>query len=625
MSPLLSDPRQGGDLPEALDQQLARALCQWLDCQDEWLQQSIMAVSEALREGHSCLNLAFWAGQVRARNRFSEDSREETWPFPPLEDWLQRLATLKIAPEDNAPLVLDRERLYLRRYWRFETELAGEIHQRLQQTPSEVPPKAADTFARLFPNASGTGTNGTDWQGVAAANALFQRFSIIAGGPGTGKTFTVTRLLALLAESLSGQSEDPTAPSQPLRIRMAAPTGKAAQRLGESLAQARASLAGLVSEDTLALLPQEATTLHRLLGVIPGQIHFRHNRERPLRLDILLVDEVSMIDLPMMTRLFRALPPQARIVFLGDPNQLPSVAAGSVLADLAPRSGYGYTEKRRQQLAGIGCQLPEQTRSNTPLDYLSYLHESRRFTSDGGIGKLAEQVLNGQPEESLATLQSGDQDLHWLPQSQLDERLMDWVRQWYQPVIDADNLEEAFQRLARFRLLCPTRVGRQGAVSLNEQILQRLNPGRQPFFRGQPLMITENHYGVGLFNGDIGLVWPEPDGSGETLFAWFPNSEGHRPLALGRLPAHETVYAMTIHKTQGSEFERVALVLPEQSHNRVSRELLYTGLTRARSAVTVCGEEPVWKSGVSNPVERHSGLEERVTGALMAGIGEHPQ
>jgi len=224
------------------------------------------------------------------------------------------LAGLPIGPEDPAPLVLDQHRLYLRRYWRFETELAESIRARLAPVSIRDPNTANDSlgpFPRMQEGAE------TDWQAVAAANALFQNLSVIAGGPGTGKTFTVTRLLALLAETKAPGDESP------LRIRMAAPTGKAAQRLGESVREARQSLANAVSPNTLALIPDEATTLHRLLGVIPNQVHFRHNGDNPLALDVLLVDEVSMIDLPMMTRLFRALPEHARVILLGDPDQLP--------------------------------------------------------------------------------------------------------------------------------------------------------------------------------------------------------------------------------------------------------------------------------------------------------------
>lgn len=583
----------------AIDTHLADALCDWLDCREEWLWYSIAALSRALRDGHSCLSLAHWSGETPW-----EAEADPGFRLPEQGEWQAQLAGLPIGPEDGAPLVFEHGRLYLRRYWRFETELADAIHQRLVPVTPTATTDASGMLARLFP-ASGDDEN-NDWQAVAAANALFQRLAVIAGGPGTGKTYTVTRLLALLAASvISDAGESP-------RIRMAAPTGKAAQRLGESVRQARSELNGVVEADTLALIPDEAMTLHRLLGVIPGSIQFRHDRDNPLRLDVLLVDEVSMIDLPLMTRLFRALPEHARVIFLGDADQLPSVAAGSVLSDLAPRPHPGYSAERRQALAGLGLTVPAAAEDADAADYLSYLYVSRRFSGSGGIGRLASQVMRGDGEGSLETLRGDAGDVQWVSGDAVPESIQRWITRWYAPVAAAPSRDAAFEALAQFRLLCPTRVGPLGSVALNELILRRLNPAGHAFFRGQPIMVTRNHYGVGLFNGDIGLLWPDEESGDERLFAWFPEADGARPIAPGRLPPCETVYAMTIHKTQGSEFERVALVLPDQGQAAVSRELLYTGLTRARRQVIIAGDAATWRKGVARPAERHSGLAERI-------------
>lgn len=583
----------------AIDTHLADALCDWLDCREEWLWYSIAALSRALRDGHSCLSLAHWAGDTPWAVEGDEGFR-----LPGQEEWQAQLAELPISPEDDAPLVFEYGRLYLRRYWQFETELADGIRQRLQPVTPMATTETAEVLTRLFP-ASQDG-NETDWQAVAAANALFQQLAVIAGGPGTGKTYTVTRLLALLATTTVPDA------GEPLRIRMAAPTGKAAQRLGEAVRQARSDLAGVVDAETLALIPDEAMTLHRLLGVIPGSIQFRHGRDNPLRLDVLLVDEVSMIDLPLMTRLFRALPDHARVICLGDADQLPSVAAGSVLSDLAPRPHPGYSVSRQQALAALGLNVPAAEDDADAADYLSYLYVSRRFSGSGGIGRLAAQVMAGDGEGSLETLQGEAADVHWVSGDAVSESIQRWTTQWYAAIAAAPSRAAAFEALAQFRLLCPTRVGPLGSVALNEQILRRLNPAGHTFFRGQPIMVTRNHYGVGLFNGDIGLLWPDEHNGDDRLFAWFPEAGGDRPIAPGRLPPCETVYAMTIHKTQGSEFERVALVLPDQGQAAVSRELLYTGLTRARRQVIVAGDAATWRKGVARPAERHSGLAARI-------------
>lgn len=577
-----------------IDLYFAERLCQWLECEEDWLFHTLVGASHALNQGHSCLELAAWAGEPQW-----QDGPNTGYRFPPLADWQAKLEALPIGPDDNAPIVLDAGRLYLRRYWRFETELASRLRHCMTQPQQPIDQKAAKAALHdLFPSLAEE--KETDWQAVAAANALFNGFNIIAGGPGTGKTYTVTRLLALLAM---------TSP-QELRMRMAAPTGKAAQRLAESIRSAKADLNGRVDLITLQQIPDEATTLHRLLGVIPNQLDFRHNERTPLDCDLLLVDEVSMVDLPMMTRLFRALPEHCRVILLGDADQLPSVAAGSVLADLAQRPHPGYSPERAKALKTLGLTVPVAKSSQlTAPNYLSYLYKSRRFESQGGIGTLATQVINGEAKASLATLQSDDPSLTWIPLEQTQNQITRWVNQWYRPIAEAATKEAAFDQLFQFRLLCPARVGPLGVEALNERILKTLNPSRAPFFKGQPIMITENHYGVGLYNGDIGLIWPDDNGQ---LLAWFAQGEDYRPLAPGRLPRFETVYAMTIHKTQGSEFERVALVLPEKTMGLLSRELIYTGLTRAKRELFVVGSEVVWSEGVAKRVERFSGLSIRM-------------
>lgn len=605
--PRLQTARQNLANINDIDLHLAAQLCDWLNTHTDDLFHSIAGASHTLQQGHSCLYLPAWAG----RTEWHSDNKPG-YTFPPLEDWLAQLSQLPIGPEDNAPIVLDGDRLYLRRYWQFEQELASHLRQRLQTDASD---KTVDTKAvkaalhTLFPAlAKQDATAEPDWQAIAAANALFNGFNIIAGGPGTGKTYTVTRLLALLAM---------TSPHD-LKIRMAAPTGKAAQRLAESIRDAKSDLTGRIDLLTLNSIPDEATTLHRLLGVIPNRLDFRHNERNPLDCDVLLVDEVSMVDLPMMTRLFRALPEHTKVILLGDADQLPSVAAGSVLADLAQRPHPGYSQQRAKALKTLGLKVPTQNTQPAPQNsqlaapnFLTFLKHSRRFHQHSGIGRLATQVINGEAEASLATLQSDAEDLAWISPDKAQQQISHWVDHWYRPIANAESKADAFNALFQFRLLCPARVGPLGVEALNERILKTLNPTRAPFFKGQPIMITENHYGIGLYNGDIGLIWPD-DTSGH-LMAWFQTGDNdYRPLAPGRLPRFETVYAMTIHKTQGSEFERVAMVLPEQAMGLLSRELIYTGLTRAKRELFVVGGEGVWCEGVEKKVERFSGLKKMI-------------
>ncbi|HBQ42317.1 MAG TPA: exodeoxyribonuclease V subunit alpha, partial [Halieaceae bacterium] len=323
-----------------------------------------MAISQALQEGHSCLFLPDWAGRGVAGSAAGGT-------LPSLDDWLQQLAALPLEPGRNTPLVLDGQRLYLRRYWQFEQNLAEALRPRLQPSPVADLERARAVLDTLFPPL--TAGEPPDWQKVAAANALLQAFTVVAGGPGTGKTYTVTRLLACLITCLSTEHD------LPLVIRMAAPTGKAAQRLAESIAAARIELAGLVPAAVLSAIPDSGITLHRLLGVMRNSPGFRHNASNPLQLDILVVDEASMVDLPLMTRLFQALPARCRVILLGDPDQLPSVAAGSVLADLAALAPCDYSAQRLAALAGLGVTLDAAEPGAVEADYLTTLRQSRRF------------------------------------------------------------------------------------------------------------------------------------------------------------------------------------------------------------------------------------------------------
>ena len=590
----------------ALHQALANSMCRLYGCNDAWFVATVIAASEALQNGHSCLYLPDWA------EREVDGVNGATVVLPTLAAWLQNLGDLALSPGDNMPLVLGEQRLYLRRYWQFEQTLAAALRPRLAPLPVPNVAQARQVLDALFP--ARTAGEEADWQKVAAANALLQGFSVVAGGPGTGKTYTVTRLLACLIECLGAERR-----AEPLVICMAAPTGKAAQRLAESVTAARAGLLGRVSAEVLSAIPETGTTLHRLLGVIPNARQFRHNESNLLRVDILVVDEASMVDLPLMTRLFRALPRHCRVILLGDPNQLPSVAAGSVLADLAAGVAPVYSMQRRANLAALGIEIPGGEQAiganpgsanasfleTGPMDYVSLLRESRRFDGAGGIGRLAAQVLAGAAEASLHTLKMAGENLLWIAQEQFTATVLRWIDTYYRSIATAESVDAAFQQLQQFRILCPARGGPRGVEAINRMVLSRLNPAGAAQYPGKPIMVTRNQYDLGLYNGDVGVFWPDEAGQ---LMVWFQTGDGYRPMAPGRLPEHEVVYAMTIHKTQGSEFDRVALLLPEQGRASLPRELLYTGITRARQTLEVLAAERVWLAAVEQRVRRDSGL-----------------
>lgn len=589
---------------EPIDFYLAQQICNALSkTDDELLFHSIVATSEALRQGHTCLNLPALAEQTLWRD---DELDKPGVVLPSLDEWSTHLEGLNIAPDSGHPLVFENDRLYLRRYWQFETEVAMHLNQLLAMNVELDLELGRNILDNLFPPSKDgqDDANELDWQKVAVANALGRAFTVIAGGPGTGKTYTVTRLLVAL-QQLNQNS---------LKISLVAPTGKAAQRLGESIQGALIQLkeAGKLNSETFESIPDAASTLHRLLGVRRDSNNFRHDEKNPLSLDLLLVDEVSMIDLPLMARLMRAMPTGARLIMLGDADQLPSVAAGSVLADLAPKPHKGYSQQNSARLKRLtGYPLPV---SETAQDHLTLLIKSRRFEGEGGIGLFANRVIAGDAKGSWDLIKSGGNQLELVEQSSFIDWLMQLVHRYYLPVLQAESIDQAFRALSRFRFLTGTRVGPTGVEQLNILIEDYLrthgyidrNTGHYP---GRPIMVTENHYGIGLFNGDIGLLWRNE--SGRLLAAFQEGEDGIRWVSPGRLPRVESVYAMTIHKTQGSEFEHVVMILPDKESMVFSRELLYTGITRASKRFTLRGDESVWGAAIDNRMQRYSGLQSR--------------
>ena len=433
---------------------------------------------------------------------------------------------------------------------------------------------------------------------------------MISGGPGTGKTTTVARLLAALIQMAEGER---------CRIRLAAPTGKAAARLTESLGKALRQLP--LTDEQKKRIPDDASTLHRLLGAQPGSQRLRHHAGNPLHLDVLVVDEASMIDLPMMSRLIEALPPHGRVIFLGDRDQLASVEAGAVLGDICAWVNAGYTPERAQQLARLtGMPVPAGVGNDaaTLRDSLCLLQKSYRFGSDSGIGQLAAAINRGDKAAINGVFQQGfsDIDKRTLVSSEdystmLDDALKGYGH--YLTLLQA-RAEPALiiQAFNEFQLLCALREGPFGVSGLNERIelamqqkrkIHRLPHSR--WYEGRPVMIARNDSALGLFNGDIGVALDR----GQGLRVWFAMPDGSiKSVQPSRLPEHETTWAMTVHKSQGSEFDHAALVLPTQRTPVVTRELVYTAVTRARRRLSLYADERILGSAVATRTERRSGL-----------------
>lgn len=566
-------------------------------------------VSHHAGQGDVCIELRRFAGKPL----FGSESALGLAPLmaPRLARWRKALSAASAVgqPGDPAPLILDdADRLYLARFWKYEDALAREILARASQDVEVDRPLLQRGLQRLFKPRS----QERDWQRIAAAIAVLKRFVVISGGPGTGKTTTVTKLLILLAEQFADQRP---------RIALAAPTGKAAARLSESIKEKKRELQ--CDEHIRAAIPEEATTLHRLIGVVPGRAVTRHNRDNPLHLDALVVDEASMIDLPMMCRLLDALPASARLILLGDKDQLASVEAGSVLGDLcAAGLQAGFSEDLCDDLATLTEERPDPADGGESrlMDNIVLLRKSYRFDANSGIGALAQHVNQG---AALAAFELFNdllyQDLDWQPLTRVNlESLLERIAvRGYRRYLPVGSPLEALQRFNEFRVLCALREGPFGVASINaaiEKILrsQGMIAGDERWYAGRPIMVTRNDYGLKLFNGDIGMIWPDTD-QGGVLRAFFIMPDGAvRKVLPNRLPEHETAFAMTVHKSQGSEFDEVVLILPDEPSPVVSRELIYTAITRAKRRTAIWGTREVFETGVARKLERASGLVDRL-------------
>jgi len=555
------------------------------------------------RVGHVCIDLAAIRQTVAVDRDAGPDVADLPWPDAAA--WVDRVAVSPLVAvgddlEADRPFRLVGTRLYLDRYWRDECRVAAQLLERCDGRGAADPGVTESGLDRLFPDAS-------DAARAAAVCAASSRLVVITGGPGTGKTTAVAKIAALLCEQAQAAGRP-----WPV-IALGAPTGKAADRLQEAL---REQVAGLDVDDEVRthLGELETSTLHRLLGARPGtRTRFVHDREHPLAHDVVVVDEASMVSLSLMARLLDALRPEARLVLVGDPGQLASVEAGTVLGDIVGTTG--------PAVAG-------------PLArHVVVLTRVHRFGE--GIARLASAIRDGRSDDAVAELRGGDTAIGWIAPDGGPDGLAavreDAVAAGRKIVEAArrGDAEGALGLLAGFRVLCAHRRGIYGVAewtaTLERWLAERVSGFRvgAPWYVGRPVIVTANDYALGLFNGDTGVVVAEADGHPAVAFA---RGTSVVRVAPARLADAETVQAMTIHKSQGSQFETVVVVIPEQSSPLLTRELLYTGVTRARARVVVVGSEASIRAAVDRPIARASGLRERLWGPWqpdgVAGSGE---
>ena len=593
----------------AIDCQWIEQLAQHAGENDHSVWMAGALCSAYLGAGHICIDLAtLW--QMPPEGMSVDELRNAlaAGGVNSVQAWCDALnASCLVVTAPNLaerPMVLVGTRLYLYRYYQYEQQVLNYFKKQFDVAPFDVD---AGLLAQLFPETSET----VNWQKVSVANVASLPFSVISGGPGTGKTTTVTKLLALLVAQSFSQGK-------PLRIELAAPTGKAAARLTESISSAKADLP--LSDEIKQAIPEQASTLHRLLGSDFGRSRFKHNKDNPLHLDVLLVDEVSMVDLPMMAKLIDAMPPHARLILLGDKDQLASVEAGSVLGDLSFGIENVYFQPEwAARLAFVTGEdiTPFGNALAPPISRaLTLLRTSYRFHANSGIGHLAKAMNAGDAKGVLRCLQSGRDDVHWcVPeegQTKADiATLAKGYDDYWEAVRQKRGIAELYATFSRYQILTAVRQGEFGVEKINAHLeLYFYQRGRvkdpHVWYPGKAVMLTRNDAALGLFNGDIGLCMPDDS---QRLRVWFMQPDGSfTGLLPSRLSEFEVVFAMTVHKSQGSEFDRVALLLPITPSPVLTKELLYTGITRAKKDVTLWGASSLIRNATHARIQRHSGL-----------------
>lgn len=569
-------------------------------------------LSREVGKGNVCLDISRFDG-------IGEQGKER-------ESWLALLERLNLGKaeetlrsssvvgngDSGTPLVLDGTRLYLHRYWLAERQVAREIQLRtVALSPNEGTKDMLDSLfgaeiSHVIPSSAQM-----NWQKVAAAVALTRKFSVISGGPGTGKTTTVAKLLAALVSEHQGLS--------PLDIKLVAPTGKAANRLTESLGKAISQLS--IDEETHQLIPTQASTIHRLLGAIPNRVSFRHHAGNKLHLDVLVVDEASMVDLPLMASLLSALPEQARVILLGDRDQLASVEAGAVLGDICGFIEQGYSREQADSLSELtGYDISPGQSGSTVADCLCLLRKSYRFHAKSGIGQLAYAINAGDPVQVNRAWQQGFNDIRFHPLEgdalqALVLQAVNGYRSYLSMLKEGEAMEKVLAAFASVRVLCALTSGNFGVAGLNQAIEHKLSErslidkGDESWYHGRPIMVMQNDHGLGLYNGDIGIAVKDEQGTK----VYFEMADGSvRGILASRLPEHQTAFAMTVHKSQGSEFDHTIFVCPPDLSPVLSRELIYTGVTRAKKQLDLYAKKSVLERGILKLTVRYSGLSDRL-------------
>lgn len=567
-------------------------------------------VSRRLSEGHICLDLRDVQEEL-INNAFYYDYEPAKVARLPDDPFV----TSKM--DEKKPFVLHNHKLYLQRYFNYETQILERIREfaeneklTLQSAIINIE-RHADFIRPLFLKTPGSFQDSyvenVNWQLVAAVNGVLNDFTIITGGPGTGKTTTVAKILSIL------YTINPN-----LKVALAAPTGKAAARMGESLKSASLNVPKKIKEKFETILPG---TIHRLLKYVPDSPYFKFDKDNPVNYDVVIIDESSMIDAALFAKLLNAIGPKTKLILLGDKDQLASVEAGSLFGDLCKaQQSFKMSAERARLMNALIVDTSHQIIPDLITDNIDHilfehiveLRKSHRFSSDKGIGKFSKAVISGNTEEIKIFLQKEDEQV--CMDTAYDEKIFDEFIKKYKEYIKEPDIRKALNKLNSLRVLCAVREGEHGLYAINRRIEKYLQQYKliKPsveFYEHRPILITKNYYALNLFNGDVGIIRYDEN---NVLKAWFEDSSGElKSIPPGFVSEVETVYAMTIHKSQGSEFDEVLVVLPDADIPLLTSELLYTGVTRAKAKVTVQASENVLIETSKRRVKRASGIMER--------------
>jgi exodeoxyribonuclease V alpha subunit len=554
---------------------------------------SAAVLSHQSEEGHSCIYLA----------DFENTKAEPFSSFPSVEEWKAKLfeSGLMGEADDKKLFIIDQfDRLFLYRFWKAESYIAKLIGIKISQSEKrEISDNSRELLRQLFPKASED--NEVDWQAVAAISALKSNFSVISGGPGTGKTTTVAKIIVAL---LSNCPE--------MKIALCAPTGKAAGRLTESIKMQLENLGPIGS--TPKDFSFEAKTIHRLLGFMPGRGRFRFNKDNTLPYDCVILDEASMVDLPMMKAVFSALNEKTKLILLGDENQLLSVYTGSVMGDICQAAvELGNGEKIAGDYKNIFSS------ENNIDDFvqsfsssITHLLKSWRFISSPEIGRLANAILQNNNEEAGKILSGNEyESIRFF--SNNNKTIIKEIISLANTIIKSKSVEEAHSKFSNFRILCAANKGKSGVHEINKIVESSLPTNRHKIYNGMPVMILENSYNIGVFNGDIGICWQE----GGIFYTFFADSENNlKRIKTSLLPNYQSAWAMSIHKSQGSEFDKIYIILPDKFSEILSRQLLYTAITRARKEITFMADINIILQSINNKITRKSGLQSAIINSI---------